>query len=167
MGARRLRPADDESGPVMAKPIAFTPPPPDAPPAITDPRDELDRLLVALHERGVLRFLNGLLAAGPEASTIAVNGLNSATGQRVVRNMVVLGEMATKLDPDDLETLLNGVARGIAAASARVGTEPPGTISLAKALRDPDVRRGVNFLLGFLKALGQQQAEDHAPPMSE
>lgn len=164
MGARRLRPADDESGPVMAKPITFTPPPA-APPAATDARDELDRLIVALHERGVLRLLNGLLAAGPEVSAIAVNGLNSAAGRSAVRSATVLGEAATKLDPDALETLLAGITRGITAASGRLADDPPGTVSLAKALRDPDVRRGMNVMLGFLKALGQQQAENHAPDM--
>ncbi|GEM_PF-3031141 len=145
----------------MAKPITFTPPPPDAPDTTADARDELDHLLVALHERGVLRLLNGLLAAGPEVSTIAINGLNSAAGQRAVRNAVVLGEVATKLDPNHLETLLNGVVHGIAAAVDRLDEEPPSTISLAKALRDPDLRRGMNVMLGFLKALGQQQAGDN------
>jgi len=150
----------------MAKPIAFIPPPPEAPDATAEARDELDRLLVALHERGVLRLLNGLLAAGPDVFTIALHGLNSPGGQRAVRNAAILGEAATKLDPEQLETLVSGVVRGIAVAGERMAQEPPGTVSLAKALRDPDVRRGMNVMLGFLKALGQQGADDHAPPKS-
>ncbi len=151
----------------MAKPIAFTPPPADAPDATTEAREELDALLIALHERGVLRLLNGLLAAGPAVSTIALDGLNSPAGQRAVRNGVVLGEAATKIDPQALETVLTGAASGIAAAGERLTQEPPSAISLAKALRDPEVRRGMNVLLGFLKALGQEQADDHASPMSK
>jgi uncharacterized protein YjgD (DUF1641 family) len=151
----------------MAKPITYRPPPPDAPDTTDDARDELDRLLVALHERGVLRLLNGLLAAGPAVSTVALDGLNSPGGQRAVRNAVVLGEAATRIDPAHLETLARGVARGIETAGERLAQEPPSTISLAKALRDPDVRRGMNAMLGFLKALGQQETRDHAPPMSE
>ena len=145
----------------MAKPLAFTPSPPDAPDAATEARDELDRLLVALHERGVLRLLNGLLAAGPEVSAIALDGLNSPSGQRAVRNAAVLGEAATRIDPEQLATLVGGVTRGIAVASTRMAQEPPGTVSLARALHDPDVRRGMNVMLGFLKALGQQQAGNH------
>lgn len=151
----------------MAKPITFTPPPPDAPDATADARDELDHLLVALHERGVLRLLNGLLAAGPEVTTVALDGLNSPGGQRAIRNAMVLGETATKIDPMHLESLATGIVRGIDAAEHRLAQEPPSTISLAKALRDPDVRRGMNAILGFLKALGQQEAGDHAPRMAE
>ncbi|HEY7909100.1 MAG TPA: DUF1641 domain-containing protein [Thermomicrobiales bacterium] len=149
----------------MAKPIVYNPPPPDAPDATEDARDELDHLLVALHERGVLRLLNGLLAAGPSVSAIALDGLNSPSGQRAVRNAVVLGEAATRIDPADLETLVQGVARGIETAGERLAQEPPSTISLAKALRDPDVRRGMNAMLGFLKALGQGQAGNHESEM--
>jgi uncharacterized protein YjgD (DUF1641 family) len=151
----------------MAKPIAYSPPPSNTPDTTDDARDELDRLLVALHERGVLRLLNGLLAAGPSVSAVALDGLNSPGGQRAVRNATVLGEAATRIDPADLETLAQGVARGIETAGQRLAQEPPSTISLAKALRDPDVRRGMNAMLGFLKALGQQETRDHAPPMSE
>jgi uncharacterized protein YjgD (DUF1641 family) len=138
----------------MAKPIAYSPPP-DVPDAAEEAHDELDRLLVALHERGVLRLLNGLLAAGPSVSAVALDGLNSPGGQRAVRNAAVLGEAATRIDPNDLETLARGVAHGIEMAGERLAQEPPSTISLAKALRDPDVRRGMNAMLGFLKALGQ------------
>ena len=167
MGAARLRPADDEGRRVMAKPITLSPPPPDAPDTTDAARDELDRLIVALHERGVLRLLNGLLAAGPSVSAIALDGLNSPGGQRAVRNAVVLGEAATKIDPAHLEALVQGVARGIETAGERLAQEPPSTISLAKALRDPDVRRGMNAMLGFLKALGQHETSNDAPPMSE
>jgi uncharacterized protein YjgD (DUF1641 family) len=149
----------------MAKPITYSPPSPDAPDATQDARDELDRLLVALHERGVLRLINGLLAAGPSVSAVALDGLNSPSGQRAVRNAVVLGEAATRIDPADLETLVQGVARGIETAGERLAQEPPSTISLAKALRDPDVRRGMNAMLGFLKALGQGQAGNHESEM--
>jgi uncharacterized protein YjgD (DUF1641 family) len=151
----------------MAKPITYRPPTPDAPDATEDAHEELDRLLVALHERGVLRLLNGLLAAGSSVSAVALDGLNSPGGQRAVRNATVLGEAATRIDPANLETLVRGVARGIETAGDRLSQEPPSTISLAKALRDPDVRRGMNAMLGFLKALGQQETRDHVPPMSE
>lgn len=167
MGAPRLRPTHYEGGRMMAKPIAFIPPPPATPDATADARDEMDRLLVALHKRGVLRLLNGLLAAGPEVTTVALDGLNSPGGQRAIRNAMVLGETATKIDPMHLETLAQGIVRGIDAAETRLTQEPPSTISLAKALRDPDVRRGMNAMLGFLKALGQQEEEDHAQPMAE
>lgn len=140
----------------MAKPIPFTPPPRDeANHAVADAHAEWDALLVALHERGVLRLLNGLLRAGPEVTEIALDGLNSPAGQRAVRNTVVLGEAATKIDPERLDALVDGVVRGVAAAGERIGQGPPGSVSLLKSLNDPDVRRGMNVLLGFLKALGQ------------
>lgn len=142
----------------MAKPIAFTPPvrePVDTTKA--DARAELDTLLIALHERGILRLLNGLLSAGPEVSAIALDSLNSPRGQRAVRNAVVIGEAATQPDPDALAALLEGVTRGITVAGERLGQEPPGTVSLMRAMNDPEVRRGMNVMLGFLKALGQEQ----------
>lgn len=166
MGAARLPPTGDEGRRVMAKPITFTPPPPQVPDATAEARDELDRLLIALHERGVLRLLTGLLAAGPDVSAVALSGLNSPGGQRAVRSAVVLGEAAMRLDPAQLEMLIEGVVRGIAVAGERMAQEPPGTVSLARALRDPEVRRGMNVMLGFLKALGQQGAEDHVQTIS-
>lgn len=141
----------------MAKPIPFTPSSgDDTNHAVADARAEWDALLVALHERGVLRVLNGLLRAGPEVTGIALGGLNSPAGQRAIRNAVVLGEAATKIDPARLDALVEGVVRGVAAAGERIGHGSPGSVGLLKSLNDPDVRRGMNVLLGFLKALGQE-----------
>lgn len=155
MGTGGLHLPGDQGGPLMAKPIAFTPRAQSLEPAPADAaHEELDALLVALHERGILRLLNGLLAAGPEVSAKALDGLNTPAGERAIRNAVALGTAATRVDPNRMQQLLDGVARGVDAAGARLVEEPPGSISLLKELRDPDVRRGMHALLGFLKAFG-------------
>lgn len=146
----------------MAKPLSFTPRPPAEPTPAEAARAELDGVLVALHERGVLRLLAELLAAGPAVSAIALDGLSSPTGQRVVRNAVALGTAASRLDPHRMQQVLDGVARGVAAAGARLGEEPPGSIHLLRELRDPDVRRGMHALIGFLQAFGEAE-----PPEDE
>jgi uncharacterized protein YjgD (DUF1641 family) len=139
----------------MAKPIAFTPRAPEPAPAPADAaREELDTLLIALHERGILRLVNGLLAAGPEVSARMLDGLSTPAGERVIRNAVALGTAAARIDPNRMQQMLDGVARGMDAAGERLGAEPPGSVSLLRELRDPDVRRGMHALIGFLKAFG-------------
>jgi uncharacterized protein YjgD (DUF1641 family) len=155
MGAGGLRLSCREGWPLMAKPIAFTPRTQEPEPAPADAAHaELDTLLTALHERGILRLLNGLLAAGPEVSAKALDGLNTPAGERAIRNTVALGTAATRIDPNRMQQLLDGVARGVDAAGARLVEEPPGSVSLLKELRDPDVRRGMHAVIGFLKAFG-------------
>lgn len=144
----------------MAKPLSFTPRPPEQPTPEAAARAELDGLLVTLHERGVLRLLTELLAAGPEVSAIALDGLSSPIGQRIIRNAVALGTTASRIDPNRMQQMLDGVARGIEMAGARLVEEPPGSVSLLKELRDPDVRRGMHALIGFLRAFGESEPKD-------
>lgn len=139
----------------MAKPLAFVPPPAPVPTDAETARAELDDLAALLHEHGVLRALNGLLAAAPEVSEIAMEQVDSPAGRRIVRNAVILGTLATGIDPDKLATLTGALARGIEAASAQLAQEPPSTVNVLKSLNDPDLRRGLSAVLALLKAFGQ------------
>ncbi len=140
----------------MAKPLAYVPTPPPAPTPEEAARAELDTLLAALHERGVLRLLNGLLAASPEVAAVVMGQLDSPAGDRVVRNAVVLGTAATRIDPNRLNTVVTALARGIDAAADELAAPPPGTVSVLKALNDPTVRRGFGALLALVRALGEE-----------
>lgn len=140
----------------MAKPLAYVPAPPPMPTPEEAARAELDTLITALHERGVLRLLNGLLASGPEVATVAMGQLESPTGERAVRNAVVLGTAATRIDPDRLNTVVTALARGIDAAADGLTAPPPGTASVLKALNDPAVRRGFGALIALVRAFGEE-----------
>jgi len=140
----------------MAKPLAYVPAPPPAPTPEEAARAELDTLLVALHERGILRLLNGLFTAGPEVATIAMGQLDSPAGDRAIRNVVVLGTAATRINPDRLNTVVTALARGIDAAADGLTAPPPGTISVLKALNDPAVRRGFGALIALVRAFGEE-----------
>lgn len=159
-GGLRLSRRCRESAPLMAKPLSFNPRPPEEPTPEAAARAELNGLLVMLHERGVLHLLAELLAAGPEISAIALDGLSSPTGQRIIRNAVALGTTAARIDPNRMQQMLDGVARGVEAAGVRLLEKPPGSVSLLKELRDPDVRRGMHALIGFLKACGASEPKD-------
>ncbi len=71
----------------------------------------------------------------------------AATGTR-------LGEVADAASDDDVARSLESLLEAVGEAGSEPA-EPVGAVGVAKALRDPDVRAGMGFLLSLAKALGR------------
>ncbi len=150
----------------MAQPIPLDVPP-------RDPRKELlDRLenapqehaealldsyelLEQLHQAGILQLMRGTLSAGDEILERAVGAARSPQGIRALRNLLILGQMLSSINPDLLECV--AVAAGQTLGSERKPViEPPGLFALLSEFRQPELRRSVALINRFLLTLGNQ-----------
>jgi uncharacterized protein YjgD (DUF1641 family) len=149
----------------MAQPIPLNLPP-------RDPRKELlDRLerapqehaealldgyelLEQLRQSGILQLLRGTLSAGDEILERVAGAATSPQGTRALRNLLILGQMLSAIDPDLLECV--AIAAGQTLGSERKTAEPPGVLALLNEFRQPEVRRSVALINRFLLTLGNQ-----------
>ena len=131
----------------MATSLGYTPPtPPD-----TAARDDLDDLVAALHQSGLLRAAAGGARSYPQL----LGALLEAVDADTVRAVIALGGSVRGLDPGRAEEVATGVRRARdAAATAAASREPEGARALLRRLRDPDTRRGLSAALAALAALG-------------
>jgi len=150
----------------MAQPIPLALPP-------RDPRKELlDRLenapqehaealldsyelLEQLHQAGILQLMRGTLSAGDEILERAVGAARSPQGSRALRNLLIIGQMLSSINPDLLECV--AVAAGQTLGSERKPViEPLGLFALLSEFRQPELRRSVALINRFLLTLGNQ-----------
>ena len=136
----------------MAKPLTFAPPPPANDPA----QDDVDDLVQALHESGLLRVLAGGARAYPDLLT----SLLRATDADTIRSGILLAGSLGDLDPEGSERIANGIKRARKEAARAANEKPPGFFRLAKRAHDPDVRRGLAAALAALAAFGSALDED-------
>jgi uncharacterized protein YjgD (DUF1641 family) len=150
----------------MAQPLAYDLPP--APPgeqAFTA-ADDLARLLETLHTSGTLRALNGLLAQFQDVMAVVLSGLNTDEGRNGLANLLVLAKLLGRIEADGLDRFVAALDRALDAAGERIADtdEAPGSLSVLRKLRDPEVRRGLDAALTLLGTLGSQ-LHDPQPPV--
>ncbi|KAB1192088.1 DUF1641 domain-containing protein [Haloferax sp. MBLA0076] len=93
------------------------------------------------------------LTQAADAITLATSALDDEMVVKLAKTGSSLGEVAdTASDPDTvraIQTMLRGMGEA--------GSEPPkrtGTIGMVRQLRDPEVQRGMNFLLALARGIG-------------
>lgn len=124
---------------------------------------EFRRLLVLAHERGVLQGLSHLLEE-PDAALGTATGWATQPGNlAVVKHALLFYNTLQSIDPRAVQELLNGLD---GAAKAAVATRDDGRVlgfwGLLRALRDPDVNRGMRFLLRMAAGLGRSVGKPKA-----
>lgn len=130
----------------MATPLGYRPPTrPD-----TGAQDEVDDLVAALHESGLLRALAGGARSYPQLLTTLLRSVDADT----LRSTIALAGAARDLDPEEAERVAAGIRDARAAAAEAAAGEPEGPVSLFRRLADPDTRRGISAALAALRALG-------------
>lgn len=130
----------------MATSLGYTPPtPPD-----TTASYEVDDLVRALHESGLLRAMAGGARAYPQLLRHLLTTLDAET----IRSTISLAGALRDLDPDESERVAVGIRRARSEAAAAAAAEPEGPVKLFRRLRDPDTRRGIAAALAALAALG-------------
>ena len=150
----------------MAQPIPLDLPPRDPRKELLDrlesaPQEHAEALLDAyelleqLRQAGILQLLRGTLSAGDEILERAVGAARSPQGTRALRNLLIIGQMLSSINPDLLECV--AVAAGQTLGSERKPViEPPGLFALLSEFRQPELRRSVAFINQFLESLGAQ-----------
>jgi uncharacterized protein YjgD (DUF1641 family) len=151
----------------MAEPIQYTPKPPNIGP---DAHDELERLLQTMHEHGVLRFANDLVAANTQWTQIIVDGLSKEGSRKTVQNLSVLLMVLSRIEPGHFYKALFALRDSLeylARYEPDAGKpEPPGLKGAYRMLKDDSLWRGLTPLLGALKAFGDGLEREVDKPIS-
>ncbi len=145
----------------MAKAINYNVPPP---PRADAAREELDQLLLSLHDEGVLRFLNDFLRASPQVLEIVLRGLNHEASRNAVQNLSSLLIALGRIEPERFATVTRAFSAALASMERAADQPPretraPGLSGAYKALHDDDVWRRLTPLLqgvmSFANTLGE------------
>jgi uncharacterized protein YjgD (DUF1641 family) len=106
------------------------------------------RQMGRLEDEGILAFGNEVVEVGRTIATSFTPEDVRLLGENVVG---ILGTVRNLTQPEIL-----GVADKAAGALSRPADQKPaGTLKLLKAMRDPEVRRGMTILLGVLREMGE------------
>lgn len=145
----------------MAERIGYTPSAPAPGVDAFTPEDDVARLVRTLHESGTLRALNGLFARFADVSAIALEHLDTEEGRNGVANALILLRGLGRIDSDGTDRFVRALTEGLDAAGKRLDEEkPPGAFGLLRALREPDVRRGLDAVLTLVGTMGARLNED-------
>lgn len=150
----------------MAKSIEYQPEPAKIGP---DAHDELERLLETLHQHGVLRLVNDLVAANNEVAQVLVKGLQREGTLNVIQNVSVIVLALSSLPPDRVYKLAFGLRDMADALSQPEQTreqKAPGVQGVWKMLQDDDLWRSLQPVLNGLKAFSRRMEEKVDKPIS-
>ena len=127
---------------------------------------ELVRLARGLHESGALAFLVALAEGSGTLTNEMAEWIHQPGNRRMLQNLVAIYTLLQQIDTEVLVTVAHALEEGLVEAgrarrSGRVA-RPPTLPSLWRETGDPDVRRGLLIVLGFLRGVGR--AQSLAPP---
>lgn len=152
----------------MAQPLSFRPSPRDRAAQLAArleraPAEHAEALLAAcdvvqaLHDRGVLELLRGVLGSGDAVVAIAVDAARTPTSTRALRNLLLLVDALGAIDPAQLADVTRAVPVALTRSHADAA-RPPGMRRLLGTFMDADFRRGLAALTALCTAFGQNLA---------
>lgn len=137
----------------MPKPLNYTPA---AAQIRLTPDQEVQRLLLTLHNKGVLDLANTVAEGATEGLDLILERLDHSGTKNALANAARLIMLLGELNPD----VLLGLESGANELNSRVRKSPPPSLfGLVRKIRDPDVRRGLDMVLGLLKGVGMPPPE--------
>ncbi|KAA0011809.1 DUF1641 domain-containing protein [Billgrantia pellis] len=134
-------------------------------------REELDQLLETLHEHGVLRFANDLVAANPQIAKVLLDGLSKPGTLNAIQNVSVLAMMLSDVPPERfykvtfaVKDALDRIARH---TPHKEGHEAPGVSGAYRMLNDDELWQALLPLVDGLKAFAERLDRDTEMPVTE
>ncbi|MDQ0189501.1 DUF1641 domain-containing protein [Alicyclobacillus cycloheptanicus] len=113
-------------------------------------------LLRAMHERGLLELLAALFEQGDKVMERLVDLLSKPGAANGLKVMIAVADSLGSYDAEAVKKLLNGVSRGLEAASSVPAPQKSvGVFDLLKHMQDPDVSAAIHAGFAFLKGVGQ------------
>ena len=106
-------------------------------------------LLQALHQRGGLRLLQGIVEGGDKTLEIAVDALNTPEAIRGVRNLLIMVKVLGSIEPELMERFASEAPGMLATVARAQQAEPPGWLGVWKILRGKSLRRGLAMVNGL------------------
>lgn len=152
----------------MAKSIEYQVEPPKIGPTA---EEELQRLLQTLHEHGVLRLANDLVASNNEWMQVIVSGLSRKGSLNTIQNLSVLLLALSTIPPERMYKLAFGLRDFMAELSREeqeesVGNSAPGARGAWKMLHDDELWQSLTPILNGMKAFSRRMEEEVDKPIS-
>ncbi|MFK4136877.1 DUF1641 domain-containing protein [Pseudomonas luteola] len=136
-----------------------------------DAHEELESLLQTMHEHGVLRFANDLIAANTQVAKVLVDGLNKEGTLNAIQNMSILAMALSRIPPEqfykvtfafkDAFTHVSGYKSG------EGETEAPGVTGAYRMLHDDALWQAITPIIEGLKVFAERLDKDVDKPISE
>nr|WVJ85646.1 DUF1641 domain-containing protein [Xanthomonas campestris pv. campestris] len=150
----------------MAEPLDYdVKPPPIGPTA----REELDRLLETLHQRGILRLANDLVGAQDKLAKVLVDGISQPGPLNVMQNVSILAMAVSRIPPSQFykvvfagKDALDQIARSRAQTAAQGEALRPARCG-HRPLQDEAVWNAIAPVLDGLKAFAAGLDKPVAP----
>ncbi len=111
----------------------------------------LDKL-VMLEKRGLLDELLKLAELVTNLVTMAQETVDSEIEELITKNTEILMSIGILLANDKVKKLVNAIEE----ATLDLEYETAGLMDLLKAMREPEVKKAIGFLIGFLRELGKR-----------
>lgn len=152
----------------MAKSIEYQVEPPKIGPTA---EEELQRLLQTLHEHGVLRLANDLVASNNEWMQVIVSGLSRKGSLNTIQNLSVLLLALSTIPPERMYKLAFGLRDFMAELSREeqeesAGNSAPGARGAWKMLHDDELWQSLTPILNGMKAFSRRMEEEVDKPIS-
>jgi uncharacterized protein YjgD (DUF1641 family) len=139
----------------MAKPISAQPEA--RPTGELDGRDDIEVILRLLAESGTLAVVRALLEQRQPLADQVVDTLNSAPTRRGLKALATLAMGLGTLPDGSAERAVVAAHQALAAGDAALHDGKGDAMSvwtLIRLLKDPDVARGLRYVVGLLRGLG-------------
>lgn len=143
----------------MAERISYDVPPPSIGP---DAQEELDRLVQTLHEHGLLRFANDVVASNHELLRTLVDGLNKPGSLNAIQNVSVIAMTLSALPPERFYQVMFALKEGI----EQVGNHrkdqdndndsAPGVTGFYHMLNDDELWYAIKPIMAGLRAFSER-----------
>jgi uncharacterized protein YjgD (DUF1641 family) len=149
----------------MAQPIRFTVPPADSRALLRErleraPEEHADAilsaydLLQALHDRGILDVTRSALAASDELLEKVVEGVNTPSAIRALRNLMFWQGILGSIEPKWFKGLVQAIPEGLAVATAE-RDQPVRLWTLLRRALSRDSLRALAAGMDFLESFGR------------
>ncbi|NMP24209.1 DUF1641 domain-containing protein [Sulfobacillus harzensis] len=120
--------------------------------------ENLEAILDALQEAGVLRFVRALLEQRQPIAEQVMAKMDTDPTKRGIKNAITLamglGSLPEDFGPRVMQALQHGMKRAESASHAP-DADKMSIWQLMGMLKDPDVARAIHYLMGFLEGLGK------------
>ncbi len=128
-------------------------------------RSELIRLAEGLHESGALPLLVALSERSGAVTAEMAAWASQPSNRRMLQNLAAFYRLLQQVDPAAISTVGRVLEQGwTEAGRARRAERPPSLRSLWREWNDPEVRRGLQVVFGFLRGIGRTSDPAKARP---
>lgn len=118
-------------------------------------------ILNELNQMGVLDALQGMLKNRQQIGVIAIDQMNKPGAHRIIKNGMETMQFLSKVNPSNLQTILNGIAAGVEQAVDHEPNKKKGLWELFRTLRKPEILSSLSMMTKFLQGMGRGLRNTH------